>query len=252
MDIFLIYVLKTVILPPGINIVLLLAGMLLWSRRPVAAKSMVYVATLTLWIMSTPKFMGLMAEPLESGGALDVASIPADAGAIVVLAGGRRVAPAYNALSVNTESLERLRYAAYLKRKSGLPLAAVGGVVFGDGVPESTLMRDTLENQFGVTVDFLESGSRNTAENASMARRVLTVDNVLLVTHAAHMPRSQRAFEAVGFKVTPAPVYFLSASIGRDLALDWMPSMRALSGSRFVLHEYLGLVWYRLRYSHGA
>lgn len=149
---------------------------------------------------------------------------------------------------MSAHTLERIRYAARLKRATGLPLAVVGGAVFAGGTPEAALMKEVLENEFNVTVDFAESTSRNTAQNALNASRLPVSKKIILVTHAEHMPRAQSAFEAFGFEVTPAPVHFRTADVGHDAVLDWCPSVGALSASRGALHEYLGLVWYRLRY----
>ena len=60
-----------------------------------------------------------------------------------------------------------------------------------------------------------------------------------------HMPRAARAFEAAGLTVIAAPAYF-RASAPLNIT-DFLPSVDALELSRYVLHELVGEVWYRMR-----
>lgn len=92
-----------------------------------------------------------------------------------------------------------------------------------------------------------EGASKTTAENALFSSRLAGV-NVgepwLLVTSAWHMPRSLAAFHMAGWSnVTALPVDFRSSSgmPAISYSLD-----RGLSLWRIVLHEYAGIVWYRL------
>jgi uncharacterized SAM-binding protein YcdF (DUF218 family) len=58
---------------------------------------------------------------------------------------------------------------------------------------------------------WLEPDSRNTYENAVNTRKVLEpkgIRRIILVTSAAHMPRSVALFERQGFEVIPAPTDF--------------------------------------------
>ena len=70
-------------------------------------------------------------------------------------------------------SLERLRYAVSLHRRTGLPLLATGGVTVPATPAEAELMARSLKNDFGVGARFVESRSRNTAENAAHSAALL-------------------------------------------------------------------------------
>ena len=112
-------------------------------------------------------------------------------------------------------------------------------------------MRDVLVDELGVPVRWLEETSRNTAENARYSAEILARENVagiILVTHAAHMPRAVQAFEGQGLQVYAAPTAYRSGGGGRAGLLDWLPSADALQRSRAGLHELLGRVWYSIRY----
>ena len=110
-------------------------------------------------------------------------------------------------------------------------------------------MARTLREDFGVAVRSQEQTSDNTAENAKhAAQQLATVGarRILLVTDALHMPRAKRAFVAAGFEVIVAPTRFL----GRrpiDIA-SFIPKAIELETSSYALHEWIGILWYKIRY----
>jgi uncharacterized SAM-binding protein YcdF (DUF218 family) len=206
------------------------------------------VALVLLYALSTPIAARLIAEPLARYPALDAAHLAEDAGAIVVLGAGRYdAAPEYGGDTIRGAALERVRYGAFLHRRTGRPLLVSGGDPEQTGTAEASLMKKALESEFGVTVAWIESVSNNTAENAIMSRAILEkagIKKVYLVTHAEHMARAVEAFEAAGLAVVPAPTILLPA---RPLeARDFVPSGGAMSASARALHEWLGRAWYAL------
>jgi uncharacterized SAM-binding protein YcdF (DUF218 family) len=95
---------------------------------------------------------------------------------------------------------------------------------------------------------WVDDQSKDTQGNAKSMAAVLAKDGVTriaLVTHASHMPRSVREFEAVGLKVVAAPTYFTVSEQGKGL--DWFPSGSGLRNTRRVLHEIVGLEVQRRR-----
>jgi len=68
------------------------------------------------------------------------------------------------------------------------------------------------------------------------------------VTHAPHMPRAMRCFEREGMQPFAAPTAFVIPPGFRPGPLEWLPSHGALSVSAAALHEYLGMLWYEVRY----
>jgi uncharacterized SAM-binding protein YcdF (DUF218 family) len=171
--------------------------------------------------------------------------------AIVILGGGRYPdAPEYGKDTINNAALERCRYGAYLQRKTKLPILVTGGSVYGSRRPEGELMKDVLENDFMAVVQWVEGESRTTYENAIYSFEMLKKDNIkdiLIVTNAYHMPRSVEAFEEAGFNVTPAPISFFGKST-QPVYFKLLPNMDALRLSRITLHEWVGRLWYNLRY----
>jgi uncharacterized SAM-binding protein YcdF (DUF218 family) len=67
----------------------------------------------------------------------------------------------------------------------------------------------------------------------------------VLVTHAWHLRRAVPLFEAQGFDVVPAGTQFSRGSL--DTLFDVLPTHTGLRDSTFALHEWLGILWYKLR-----
>jgi uncharacterized SAM-binding protein YcdF (DUF218 family) len=92
----------------------------------------------------------------------------------------------------------------------------------------------------------LESASRNTYENAVETKRLIQPnpgERWLLVTSAAHMPRSVGVFRGVGWNVIPYPVDYHTSGQERWPSLAPAPNWQQL---RFAAHEYIGLLSYYL------
>ncbi|MCC7411320.1 MAG: YdcF family protein [Gammaproteobacteria bacterium] len=249
------YLFKALLLPPGLNAVVVAAGLLALRRGWRGAAAIATFGTLLLWTVALPVTARALAAAVEGAPAAVAPGAAASAQAIVVLGGGRvRDAPEYGGDTVSSTTLQRLRYAALLYRRWPRPVLVSGGVIFGAAVAEATLMRGVLEREFATPVAWTETGSRNTAENARESAAILRaarIDRIVLVTHAAHMLRAQRAFAAQGLTVIPAATGYLSVDRPFHPLLDWLPDASALQASRDALHELLGLVWYALRYGRG-
>lgn len=236
--------LAAVLLPPLNGLLLILAGVFLWRRFSRLARGMVVVGTLLLWVLAMPVVGNALLRTLE-GEPLAAADLK-QAQAIVVLGGGRyRDAPEYGADTVGEPTLLRLRYAAKLQRESGLPILLSGGKPEGGQLSEAETMRHALMQDFGVPVRWIEDASDNTHENAAHSARMLKADGVqriLLVTHAWHMPRAASSFSGTGLTVIPAGIDFHRQAV---TPLDFLP--RDYGRSRHAFHEWIGLVWYRIR-----
>lgn len=244
-------VLGNLIVPPGGVIVLGVLGLMLLPFARRLAGFLLLVMVVSLYTLSTGSVAGMLERGLYEHPALAPdAEVPA-AGAIVVLgAGSYRDPPEYEgADTVGRFTLERLRYAAWLHRRSGLPLLVTGGRTFPGTPAEAGAMALSLKDDFGIGVRFVEDRSRNTADNAVNSAQMLAdagIDRILLVTHALHMTRAVGAFEGQGLEVVAAPTGMSNGpAIG---AASWLPTASAFARSSAAVHEYIGLAWYRLRF----
>jgi uncharacterized SAM-binding protein YcdF (DUF218 family) len=234
------------LLPPLNGLVLIALGWLAMHRRPRLARPLVGIGLILLWVQALPLAGNALLRTLE-GKPLDMVKAK-QAQAIVVLGGGRyRAAPEYGGDTASEATLARLRYAAKLRRETGLPILVTGGTPDGTGSSEAEAMRRVLVDELGVPVRWVEGASINTRENARHSAVLLAGDGVtriLLVTHAWHMPRAVRAFEATGLAVLPAPTLFQRRSL---TPLDFLPQAEGMKDSRHAIHEWIGMLWYRLR-----
>lgn len=242
---------SALLLPP-LNLLLLCAvGVLLRRRWPRLGGGVALLSLAVLLGLSTHAGVRVLARPLENRiPVLDLARA-GDAQAIVVLGGGRnRNAPEYGGQDVPRPNvLARLRHAARLQRHTGLPLLVSGGMPEGAAQSEAALMAHVLREDFQARVQWLEDASDNTAENAAFSAVLLRqagISHVLLVTDALHMPRSQRTFVQAGLRVTAAPTNYIAQ--GALHPADFIPNAGALRDSHYALHEWIGLLWYRIAY----
>jgi uncharacterized SAM-binding protein YcdF (DUF218 family) len=236
------------LLPPLTLLLLLAAGLILRRRRPRLATSLIVLAASALYALSTPWVGGLLQKSLEISAPLSPAQLQA-ADAIVVLGGGRHIAAAeYGDDTLKGISLERLRYAAHLHRASGLPILATGGKPDGGTLSEGRIMQHILQNEYGISPRWIEDAALTTWDNARLSAPLLKAQNIrriALVTHAWHLRRAVPLFESQGLMVIPAGIQFSGTRI--DSILDLLPTPAGLRDSTFALHEWLGILWYKLR-----
>ncbi|MFC1793567.1 YdcF family protein [Planctomycetota bacterium] len=98
-----------------------------------------------------------------------------------------------------------------------------------------------------------EDKSQNTMENTTELKRLLAPKeqrNIGLVTSAWHMPRSERVFRQVFTMdtIVPIPVGYRYTPSKRCME-NMIPSSGVLQTSTEVIHEWVGILWYMIRYS---
>jgi uncharacterized SAM-binding protein YcdF (DUF218 family) len=196
------------------------------------------VATTLLLGLSTPLVSSLLLLSLETPTQSAHARPPA---AILVLGAETSTGP--DGADVGALTLERLRRAADLQRKTDLPLLVTAGPTATGAPPLAQLMKTALEHSFLVPVRWIEPAARNTAENATRSAAILApegVTSVLLVTHSWHMRRARAEVERTGLVAWPAPVRAERIPDGRPG--DWLPRPDHLVMSWFALREWAGLL----------
>lgn len=231
-------ILSTWLLPPFGLLLVALAALLLFRRK----KTGVIVAAVALTLaaaMSLPLVANGLSRTLE-GAPISTTELKQTQAIVVLGCGVYYGAPEYGGDTVSRYSLERLRYAAKLARESTLPLLVTGGSVYG-GQPEGELMKQVLEKEFSVPVRWVETQSRDTAENAVFSAALLKasgINHIALVTHAWHMPRALIEFKKQGLITAPAPMGF--APRGTTLFESLLPSSGAFERSANAIHEWVG------------
>jgi uncharacterized SAM-binding protein YcdF (DUF218 family) len=260
MFVYLSKTLPLLVYPVGLVTILILAA-LLTARRPRMQRVLLLLALGVLFIAGNRCVADGLQRSLEWR-YLPLNEIP-KAEAIVLLGGGTQTA-AYPRTTVELNSAgDRVLYAAHLYRQGKADHILVSGGSIDWLAPTSTPAQDmaSLLEELLVPKNaiWLESTSRNTYENAANSRRILEplgIQRIILVTSAAHMPRSVALFEHQGFEVIPAPTDFRITQSGWDQMtstsllvqlLNLFPSAENLSQTTGALKEYIGMFIYRLR-----
>ena len=248
-------IVELLLTPPGLSIWLMLAGiwLLYRGRRSRLGLGLAGSGLALLYLFSTPLVAQLLLSALQAAPAIPPAELDEQgAQAIIVLGAGRREdASEYGIDTLNSLALERLRYAAFIARRTDLPVLVSGGLAKDGHPPEAMLLMETLEAEFGVPIRWVESDSRTTYENARYSSQILQgagIQRAFLVSHSWHMPRALWSFEKFGMEVIPAPTVLEERGDSGPIVKDFLPSARALQKTAYAFHEYLGNLWYRLRY----
>lgn len=260
MFLFLSKLLPLFIYPLGLACILLIGALVTVWKRPRWSALCIGLALLILLISGNGWVATQMVHSLEQQ-YVPAADLP-KADAIVVLGGAIRPQTAPRPWVDVTEAGDRPIYGAQLYRQGKAPLVILSGGRIewqGGGPPESADMAKLVE-AFGVPAAAIlqDPTSLNTYENAVNVKKILTergIKRVLLVTSAAHMPRSIQIFRKQGIDAVPAPTDFLvseqelqevhSTSQGRILSL--LPEAENLNRLTRALKEYIGIFIYRLR-----
>lgn len=235
-------------LPPGLfvlaGIVLSALGFRAGRRRAAWAGVAISAA---LWIVSIEPTSRVLLRPLEAP-FVKAQSVPADAEAIVILGGGTVMPFGETAGRLTSRPTARAVRGYLLHRETGLPLVYSGATVFGRGRPEAERGADLLA-ELGVNEEsiLVEPDSRNTWENAANVRAAFGFENLLLVTSAFHMRRSMWSFTEQGMRVVPIATDFLADDAPFYLQ-SFLPDHHELYKTTIALREYIGMLYYRIRY----
>ncbi len=240
--------LKALILPPLAPLLIAAVGLLILSRSPRIGRTLVALGLATLALLSMPAVSLALLRAVDNSRPIELADA-AGAEAIVILGGGlRRSAPEYGGDTMSRLTSERVRYGARLAKRTGLPVLVSGGRTEPGDSTEAVVMRDVLQNEYGVTVRWAEDRSRDTHENAAMSAALLRADDVkrvLLVAHGFDMPRAKAEFAAAGIEAIGAPTGVIRGDIDYRLS-DFVPTVDALQASYYALYEAYANAWRRI------
>jgi uncharacterized SAM-binding protein YcdF (DUF218 family) len=215
----------------------------LW-RRCCAAVIVVSIVAMTPWVAN------LLVRSLE-GQVKASAACRAQSPAIAVVLGGGvdRKAHEQDNYSVLTLASRRRAEAAarWWREVPGRTLVLSGGSGWPGSPSEARLMAAYLR-AMGIPEHAmrLETHSRTTWENARQlaAMKPALPREVVLVTSALHMPRADFSLRQAGFSPCPLPTD--ERYVGYQHAGFLVPDSGGLVKSQAALHEWVGLLAYRL------
>ena len=257
---FLSKLLPLFVYPLGFSCILLLVALWFCYKRSRWTFVPVLLAFIILMTASNVKFSNSLVTSLERK-YLPLETTP-KADAIVILGGATRSQEPPRIIPDMSERGDRLLYGVKLYKDGAAPyILLTGGRIdwYGGSSSEAEDMA-TLVEIMGVPGEdlLLESRSLTTYENAVYTKEILDLRNInkiILVTSAAHMPRSMAIFKKQGIDAIPAPTDFMvsdrnlieSEISTQSRIISLFPNPESLDRSTQIIKEYLGTFIYRMR-----
>ncbi|MFP4086062.1 MAG: ElyC/SanA/YdcF family protein, partial [Desulfobacteraceae bacterium] len=234
--------------PLSIGLALALAGLFcLWfTRKQRTGKVLATLSFLLIGALSYGAVSHTLLRPLEQQyppmeGVEGVKGIKW----IVVLGGGIAMDPGLPlSTSLPEAPLIRLSEGIYLyNRLPGTRLVLTGIT------PQAEVMA-AVAREWGVKEEdiVLETKAEDTKDHPIYVKKIVGTDRFILVTSAAHMPRAMSLFRKQGMTPVPAPTdYRVREGEGEMGPTDFFPRAEGLEEAERAVHEYLGMVWGKLR-----
>lgn len=177
-----------------------------------------------------------------------VRDMPAHVDGIIALGGAidAERSAAHGIPSLNDEAERITTFVTLARRYPAAKLVFTSGSasVFADRPKEADAAKPLFADLgIDTTTIMFERESRNTYENAIFSKRLADPkpgETWILITSASHMPRAVGVFRGAGWPVLPWPVAYETGGV-------YDPGLaRHLLEVERVMHEWLGLVAYRL------
>jgi uncharacterized SAM-binding protein YcdF (DUF218 family) len=251
--------LSSLILPTTATLVLLgvAVTLLWWGRWQRTAKVLASCALAILLLGTSDFFVNATLRPLEDHypalyprAQLDAAIAAAGSTPrwIVVLGGGDTADPRVPANDQLSDSglsrvIEGIRL---LRLVPGTKLLLSGGV---GGKDKHADALGAVATSLGVTADQMEldKSAWDTEQEAHNLSPRLGHEPFFLVTSAFHMPRAMALFRHAGALPIAAPTHHLTLDVPGVSLAELFPTPEAMANLEAGWHEYLGLLWSKLR-----
>jgi len=238
--------------PLTIVLLILLLGLslLILSRRKKTGTLFILVGVLLLGMLSYESVSEKLLKPLEDRYPPMIHPVNLeDVRWIVVLGGGHASDRRLSATSQISE-LSLFRLVEGIRLHHELPeskLILSGGRVF-DPVSEAKGMAE-VALALGMKKEnlVLEEVSRDTSDQARLIHGLIGEDPFILVTSAAHMPRSMALFKKRGLHPIPAPTDYQVKEGHGTHPRRFYPTADGLIKSQRAFYEYSALFWTKIK-----
>jgi len=169
---------------------------------------------------------------------------------IVVLSAGASVDPELpQSTSLTGICLTRLLEGVNLhKRLTGTKLVLTG-TSQSEGIISDAEVMAEVAREWGVDPGdiIVEAEARDTKDHAVFVKGIVEKDRFVLVTSASHMPRAMALFRGQGMEPTAAPTDYMVCAKEGGVRPGDIFSAGALEKAGRAIHEYLGMVWAKVR-----
>lgn len=204
-----------------------------------------------LWVVSISPFADLMMSGLESG--LAIPDQP-QGDVIIVMGGGfYDGSPDLSGKGApGPDTMQRMVTGARLQRRLGGPIIISSGNVFKtSGSTANVAKRFLIDLGIPSQAVILENRSRDTYENALYCKAICDQEGFarpVLVTSGYHIKRALLSFQKVGLDPLPFPCALTTWPNKKNGWHSYLPTAGALKTTSAALHEWIGLIYYQMRY----
>lgn len=269
MVIILVKIISKAVYPAGLSFILALAGFALkraeadrkkrWGNRLMVLGLLIFYIFGNGWVSEklgrSLEWRVKSPDPMER------------ADGVIVLGGSIAAKVKPRKTAELSDAGDRVVYGAYLMQEDMADwiLCSGGDAGVGNSIQkEADSMKEILLRfEIAEEVILIERQSRNTIENAIYSLQIASekgAESVYLVTSASHMPRSLAIFQKQALKmgldqlkIFPAPCDY--SQVEPEVNPPWyyqlanfiLPDARALENSTKYIHEYYGIIYYKLR-----
>ena len=249
MDFILKKIVSMFIMPLSLGVGLILLGLFFLYKNKVAkAKFTLLLSVLWFFLISYPPLVNTLLNTIESQNPT-LHTAPKEIKYIYVLGGGHHTD---NSRPITSQIIEvsviRLNEGIRLyKQLKGQAKIIVSGYTGLYDPNEHAKMQKKLAVSLGVPENdmILYLGTKDTQEEAQAGKDLLGTEPFILVTSASHMTRALKFFKNEGLNPIAAPTNHLSYTQHLDYT-DFF-SAKALRKSHILWHEYLGLIWQKVK-----
>ena len=171
-----------------------------------------------------------------------------DVEVVTVLSGGILRGPGPELDKLGASTMARVIRGVRAFKESDASLLVMQGYSSTVGERMTILMKELAEDM-GIEEELIirEPYSRTTFEHPiELIKIIEETDKIAVVTSAWHLNRAVREFEQYFAEVIPIPAEFYSYNLSGGMH-DWLPQVSALEVSTKVIHELIGMMWYRVK-----
>jgi len=233
--------------PFGLSLLLVtLSILLLHRKRTKAAVTLLYATLAVLLVFSYPLVSDALLRPVERAVSTEK-GIPPKIEYIHILGSGANEAK-WQPLSsrLGESALKRVLEGYIQYREHPGSHIVVTGFRRPDRNESYTDVAVSLLEKMGVPrkdIVFTDR-TKDTEEEAKFIKRLVGDEPYILVTSASHMRRALYVMRKYSLASIAVPTDY--GEIG-SIDLLYAPSLEALKRSQMALHEYLGMLWYKLK-----
>lgn len=239
---------------------LMVLGLILTRRLPKKRRyrlgqCALFLAMCILFLLSTKPMSELLIYSLECQYQVPSNEILSTLDIVAILGGGMYPREGFRTYSeLSGPAYSRLCNGVRFFKQSSAGTLALSGGGPEDGVESEADVMKALALELGVPENRIitEANSHNTMENGAELAKLLSsaqARRIGLVTSALHMPRSVKVFreQFSNDTIVPIPVNHIYSPDWRNHR-SYIPSSDTLAKSNYAIHEWIGMVWYVIRY----